>query len=509
MKENLRKTRFKAKQQLEHFRVFTSDPITRPDAAAGKANTNGKFKLFETPPNSNNSSSKLPVSATRKTSQEYDGSVEWPERGELHHHAMSTSIAFGDPKIDPGVGRVDPFGRLPINSRRVESLMDSCEFIQSFWNIWAPSNCSLDAARQATEPLFSVDNIGSYSLPAVFRLGLSDPAFFYALLFSIAFAANRGQMTTECLRYKGEAIRLLNRRITCPQSAVGETCIGTIMILTGVEYRMGNRSTHEMHMQGLAKILSLRDLSSGPLNEGIIRGLFWTDLFGAVILGSTRLFTHETFSELHWDRDPWGACDHPLPPGFQVNFHVLNDELLSTIEDIQALQASIQLSQSGERKPLSISQIDNIQASIESRLCSLQYTTQNLGPIQECCRLAAYICCYALFTEVWNSHTILNQLSTQLRGLLCQTYMQSCWNDCVDLLLWVLFIGGSFAEPAPLRSGYVQMLNESGFFVQRGVACDAWEEVEEILRMFIWSDKVFRRRCKSFWEEVYAHRQTS
>jgi hypothetical protein len=71
--------------------------------------------------------------------------------------------------------------------------------------------------------------------PGVFRLGFSDPAFFHALLFSIAYTLNVGQMTAECLKYQGEAIQYLNDRMNCPQRVLSEACIGTIMILTGVE----------------------------------------------------------------------------------------------------------------------------------------------------------------------------------------------------------------------------------------------------------------------------------
>jgi len=42
-------------------------------------------------------------------------------------------------------------------------------------------------------------------------------------------------MTQETLGYKGEAIRLLNEKMKCPQRSVSDASIGTILILTGVE----------------------------------------------------------------------------------------------------------------------------------------------------------------------------------------------------------------------------------------------------------------------------------
>ncbi len=91
----------------------------------------------------------------------------------------------------------------------------------------------------AIEPLFSVDHEAPWSLSAifsgVFRLGLSDTAFFYALLYSIAFTLNNGCLTAECLEYKGEALRFLNEKMRCPQKAISDASVGAIIILTGVE----------------------------------------------------------------------------------------------------------------------------------------------------------------------------------------------------------------------------------------------------------------------------------
>ena len=85
------------------------------------------------------------------------------------------------------------------------------------------------------EPLFSLDDIGSHSLPAVFGLGLGDPAFFHAFMLSITFVLNGGALTTECLIYKAEAMRSLNEKMQSPQTAMEETSIGAIMLLTGIE----------------------------------------------------------------------------------------------------------------------------------------------------------------------------------------------------------------------------------------------------------------------------------
>lgn len=94
----------------------------------------------------------------------------------------------------------------------------------------------VDSACKVTEPLFNIGNCASYNaLQAVFGHGLTDPAFSNALMFSVLHAVNNGKMTTEALMYKGEAIRLLNRRMFLLEEAMSERSLGAIMVLTGVE----------------------------------------------------------------------------------------------------------------------------------------------------------------------------------------------------------------------------------------------------------------------------------
>jgi hypothetical protein len=77
------------------------------------------------------------------------------------------------------------------------------------------------------------------------------------------------------------------------------------------------------------------------------------------------------------------------------------------------------------------------------------------------------------------------------------------WNDDPDLLVWMLYLGGSFSARGPIRSAYKQLLQsnyESRRFVQRhGSPAD----VIEVMRQFIWSDKSYRSQFEEFWTEVH------
>ena len=214
------------------------------------------------------------------------------------------------------------------------------------------------------------------------------------------------------------------------------------------------------------------------------------DLVGAVVSGSTRLFDHDTFPELRWNRQ---SCDSPsssLPSGFQTYLHLVGHDLCVTIQDIETLKAVLERSRIEGTKSSVILEIDNMQASIESRLYSFRNGTDETV---ECCRLAAYICAYLFFSDIWNAHLVPQQLSKQLAQQLALTNAQ--WDDKVDLVIWLCFIGGACAKWS-WRDVYVKLLS-----TKRGL-CGTWERTEEILRTFIWDPVAFREPCKALWEEI-------
>lgn len=92
-------------------------------------------------------------------------------------------------------------------------------------------------------------------------------------------------------------------------------------------------------------------------------------------------------------------------------------------------------------------------------------------------------------------------MSSQLLCKLEHTKEDPFWNDHSDLLLWLLCIGGAFAPPGPVRSGYVVLLrssNTAGF----SNMYESWEELLEILKQFTWSEKAFRLPVKALWDEI-------
>jgi hypothetical protein len=118
--------------------------------------------------------------------------------------------------------------------------------------------------------------------------------------------------------------------------------------------------------------------------------------------GSTRVVDHTTFSELQWKRD----LSHPdffiLPPGFQRHSNELGQAFVEILKDVFALQCIRDSAILGKEDVMSMAQIDNHQASIQSRLVSLPIRS----PISQCCHQAAYLCSTTLRCKMWRTSTL-------------------------------------------------------------------------------------------------------
>ena len=73
----------------------------------------------------------------------------------------------------------------------------------------------------------------------------------------------------------------------------------------------------------------------------------------------------------------------------------------------------------------------------------------------------------------------------------------------MDLLAWLLYIGGAHAIAGPARSGYIQLIRYD-YSADLEKWSQSWEELREVLRQFIWSRKAFDLQVGAFWHEVHS-----
>lgn len=373
----------------------------------------------------------------------------------------------------------DPFDMLAVDPSRLKSLLSN------------------QAAQQAAEPVFSVkDEVVFQTFESVFRTDLDDPALSNAVMLTFAFAVADGNVNQECLGYLNLATKSIRERMDSPEKAASVTVIGAILLLAGVEARLGMQSQVQLHMEAIWQLLSVCTLNNVYLNDGIKRAIFWQDLNCSIMAGSTRMFDHTTFAELHWRTDPFSPNLYVLSPGFQMKSYLLSEELVETLEDLHALQYIRDTPDFVCKDTTRMIYVDNCQASVQSRLMGLS----NLSPFMECCRLAAYISACQLCRKVWRASAMPQYMSIKLLHKIQQVDKSGGWDDHPDLLLWLVYMGGAFLPNGSTRTTFVILLKQKDLF---GDFYNSWEEVRQILKQFVWSESAYAPKLKAFWEESF------
>ena len=139
----------------------------------------------------------------------------------------------------------------------------------------------------------------------------------------------------------------------------------------------------------------------------------------------------------------------------------------------------------------------NTQAYLEGRLHELRQSTSDNLLIS--CTIAAFLCVYAFWTDVWNAALIPRGLSTQL------LYHLRCWQSVESqhddgLFCWLVHVGKAFAIDTHVRRGLDELYNSA----QRVLPDlqDSWAEARDVLHNFIWSETFYHPEVGWFWQRI-------
>ncbi len=86
------------------------------------------------------------------------------------------------------------------------------------------------------------------------------------------------------------------------------------------------------------------------------------------------------------------------------------------------------------------------------------------------------------------------QLELEKTGIL------SSWDENLEALLWVLFMGG-IAVPVSdtaAKERYISWL----ILICYPLETHTWERTKEVLKRYIWSEDDLAKSCKNLWSEV-------
>jgi hypothetical protein len=287
-------------------------------------------------------------------------------------------------------------------------------------------------------------------------------------------------------------------------------------------------------MKGLLQIVEMRKATNNPINLSQERGIFWyvkgsliilyvtlyitvyttpstvvctilmmhhstyrADQTGSVLLSCPRFFDITWFPFItHPELLSRPSASRSLPPGFQANRAILTNSLIDVIKDMLDLQCELS-SQTGFNVTIyTMTLFNDAAASVQYRL-----STMSASSIQfNCARLACYVVSCAIFPVMFGVPPMPIFLSVQLGQALMASDLQNDWTRHIDLLLWVIFVGGTFARITPMYPLYVGMLR--GLLGELGDLCGTWERTRVLLKMFVWEEKVFGRPCEELWVEA-------
>ncbi|KFY35025.1 hypothetical protein V494_06274 [Pseudogymnoascus sp. VKM F-4513 (FW-928)] len=133
----------------------------------------------------------------------------------------------------------DPFDMLVVDSWRLKSLL------------------SYYTASRTAEPISRVqDDVVLETFQSVFRTDVDDPALSNAVMLTYAFDVTGGSINQECLGYLNKATKSISERMGSPNTAASVTVIGAILLLAGVEARLGMRPQVQLHMGAIRQLLS-------------------------------------------------------------------------------------------------------------------------------------------------------------------------------------------------------------------------------------------------------------
>lgn len=356
-----------------------------------------------------------------------------------------------------------------------------------------------NSERQAAEPVFSLkeDVVEFQAFESVFLTGVDDPALLNAVMLTFALGVTDGNINQECLGYLNRATKSIRERMDRPENAASVAVIGAILLLAGVEARLGMRTQVELHMKAIHQLLHLCSDENIYLNGGIKRAIFWQDLNCSVVAGSSRLFDHTTFVELDWRRDPFTPNFYALSPGFRARAHLFSDEFIRILEDTHALQCIRDSPNFGCKDTGEMMRYDSHQGSVQSRLVDLPKDSIFL----ECCYLAIYISACQLCSKAWRALAIPGYLSTVLLEKLQQADGNGVWDDDPDFFLWLLYTGGAYLSDSPTRSAYIALLNEKYSYRYRS-PYNSLSTVLQIFKTLVWSEEAISAQVERFWAEA-------
>ncbi|KIW10775.1 hypothetical protein PV08_10074 [Exophiala spinifera] len=273
----------------------------------------------------------------------------------------------------------------------------------------------------------------------------------------------------------------------------------------------GRLETVQVHLQGLAKMLTLR----GGLNKLKLPGLAQTISFGDIVLSCQNLAPPMLpYVTIHDDivslLNSASRKTHPLV-GLGRGFRVLPEILGHAHEDVSKLlvvlkwiiQYTFAVDDHVHARPES--QIQRVLMDernfVQHNLMQLMPDALPHGEEHPLCRLAL------LGTVVYSLLVVFplpavaapfGRLSSDIIKQLCLPDVQACWNEAADLMLWVTVMGAVASIGTSDRPWYLATLDR----LTRELDINSWHSMKENLKLFLWFEYTNDSDGMKLWRDI-------
>ena len=181
-------------------------------------------------------------------------------------------------------------------------------------------------------------------------------------------------------------------------------------------------------------------------------------------------------------------------------------ELAEVFQVMKAFTSIVEKYQDGSTTEPDLCRISNQRNFVQHRLLSLLPAVEldqdfrKSHPVYEICRLAGLIFGVGVIFPLPVQTTPLPTLVKRLQAELQESSLESDWwfPDAVDILIWVLTLGGIAATGLPNRTWFVATLGRVSAFS----GLSKWRDLKLILGQMLWLDSACNFGGQQLWEEV-------
>ncbi|KAE9373810.1 hypothetical protein N431DRAFT_338467 [Stipitochalara longipes BDJ] len=381
---------------------------------------------------------------------------------------------------------------------------------------------------------------GAFNYMSSLAVGMRDQALFHVLLLTSALHLRyltgnlnidktEKDSSTEVISHKLTAIRKVNEKLRDPPTAISDEMIHAVTFMAmaeSVDFLGGNEAAANAHLDGLSRMIKVRG-GLETLDHDIVQKICLADYLCCVEpdlqprfkLPTSNEDTHQKEHLLRRARLPWPhmqRIEYPslaeVPAGFQ-NLHtlvILEDEFIDIVRHVENFCIIFrEVHRSGKIQTLRATDFDV--TPLRYRLLCMESarrsaTQQEL--VGDACRIGALVflkTVFDLFGWWGTSHivrgrqhtTVLEKLKVYLTRLDYSVDAQK--TEFLELSLWLTCMAGLLS---------LQYINKLWFdarleAIVTKLGLESWEEMEAVLRKFLWIQWIHGLACKEFWEGVH------